>query len=108
MSAASACVSGVAAGGCSQQQTSESDRFVAELGADRCLRRRAVIPLVEEQVQCALDADSRLAKSTSLRSNSRFALASDFLAARDPLLHRGTAGEKRGGDLAARRSRTVC
>ena len=81
------------------EQRREPNRLEAELVAHRAAFARAVVALVEEEIERPVnragvlrDADGR-----DLRQAPR--LGEDRLAALDALLHRGLAGEERVGDL---------
>ena len=108
MSAASAFVSGVAAGGYSRKQRRQAHRLAAQLGAHRRFAGRAVIALVEQQVQRAPDG-RQAQRELGIREIEQPSGAREhLLAARDSLLDRRAAGEERARDLARRRSRTGC
>ena len=63
-----------------EQKARQSDRFATQLDLHRRFRRRAVISLVEQQIQRAMDGRQPLRKIGVRKSNSRFELASTFLA----------------------------
>jgi hypothetical protein len=81
------------------QQRDQPDRLVAQLGAHRCLGRRAVVTLVEEQVERALHRGQARREARVAEVKQPLRAGERLLAPADPLLDRGPAQEERGGDL---------
>ena len=100
ISAPSALVAGCRGRRVLAQQRGQAHRLVAQLDAHRRLGGRAVIALVEQQVQRALHR--RRAASRTPRRRGRTACCGSgerLFAARDALLDRRAPGQKRARDL---------
>ncbi len=82
------------------KQSGQPSRLGAELDANGRFGRRAVIPLVEQQVERAPDGREPRGEIGVGQIEQALRRCQHLLAARDPLLDRRAAGEERGRDLA--------
>ena len=81
------------------EQRRQTHRLVAQIGPDRRLGRRAVIPLVEQQVQRAMNRGQAGSEIGIAEIEQPLRSGQHFLCPHNPLLRRRRGDEKRRGDL---------
>ena len=92
-------MAGVAAAGILAQQGRQAHRFAAELDPHRPIAGRAVIALVEEQIQRTADSREPRRELDVRQIEQPPRAREHLLAPRDPLLDRRAAAEERARDL---------